>query len=349
MILSQFDELIERVLRYLREDCVNNPDDYEKSGENFEPCVKKAVDVALGEMGLDDTVDYTSGGHGFPDIVLVGTDGNKYGIEVKSSSATTGNTWRINGNSVLGSTREPGIQKNIIIFGKVRRENSLFRAKEYEKCIANVVVTHSPRYLIDLDIDEGNSFFDKSNLTYSEISESDQPIKLITDYFLSIGQTAWWLAESTPAAIQMFGSLERVEQAKLMGYAFAHFPEIFSNSGTKFYRYMSWLASEKSIIDPALRDRFTAGGKADVELEGVIYTKLPRVFTKLHDFRKNLIDELENADLAVLEENWERIPANQFEERLDQWASIVESLLPDAGLEHVRKKQMLLDIVMDPA
>src|SRR5699024_1559523 len=124
-------------------------------------------------------------------------------------SSGTGNTWKINGNSVLGSTRVPGIRKNVIVFGKVRGENSIFRAKEYDKCIANVVVTHSPRYLIDLDIEEGESFFDKSNMSYAEISQSEQPIKLITDYFLSIGQKAWWLAESTPAAIQMFAKLPK--------------------------------------------------------------------------------------------------------------------------------------------
>ena len=136
----------------------------------------------------------------------------------------------------------------MIVFGKVRGADSLFRAKEYEKCISNVVVTHSPRYLIDLDIDDGNSFFDRANLSYNDISESDQPIKMITDYFLSIGQTAWWLAESTPAAIQMFGNLPVVQKGQLMGHAFVYFPEIFSNSGVKFYRYMSWLASENSIF-----------------------------------------------------------------------------------------------------
>lgn len=347
MTLSKFDNVIELVISFLEQDCIINPESYRKSGEDFEPCVKRAVDFALEELGLPDEVDYTPGGHGFPDIVIVGADGNKYGIEVKSSSSA-GRSWRINGNSILGSTRVPGIRKNMIVFGKVRGADSLFRAKEYEKCISNVVVTHSPRYLIDLDIDDGNSFFDRANLSYNDISESDQPIKMITDYFLSIGQTAWWLAESTPAAIQMFGNLPVVQKGQLMGHAFVYFPEIFSNSGVKFYRYMSWLASENSIVDPALRDRFTAGGRADVSLEHVIYEKLPRIFTNLHNYRKYVIDEIRNADSDKLNDAWNQIPAADLNDRIRQWAIVVAALIPDEGMEHLHKEQMLIDIVTDP-
>lgn len=184
-------------------------------------------------------------------------------------------------------------------------------------------------------------------MSYAEISQSDQPIKLITDYFLSIGQKAWWLADSTPAAIQMFGKLPKVEQNKLMGYAFAHFAEIFSNSGTKFYRYMSWLASENSIIDPALRDRFTAGGKADVELSAVIYEKLPRIFKNLHEYRKYVLLELENADLQVLEDDWGLVPSPEYQSRIEQWLTLTAAVIPDKDLEHIRKRQMLEDILLD--
>lgn len=346
MTEQQFDLLVDKVLEFLAADCLQRPERYRKSGEDFEPCVKDAVDYAIDALSLGAAVDYTPGGHGFPDIVIEGNGGEKYGIEVKSSSGT-GNTWKINGNSVLGSTRVPGIRKNVIVFGKVRGENSIFRAKEYDKCIANVVVTHSPRYLIDLDIEEGESFFDKSNMSYAEISQSEQPIKLITDYFLSIGQKAWWLAESTPAAIQMFAKLPKSEQNRLMGYAFAHFAEIFSNSGTKFYRYMSWLASENSIIDPALRDRFTAGGKADVELSSVVYEKLPRIFKNLHEYRRYVLMELENTDLQVLEDDWGIVPSPVYQERIDQWLTLITAVIPDKDMEHVRKRQMLEDILLD--
>lgn len=346
MKTEQFDMVIEKVLKYLSEDCVCNPERYVKSGEEFEPCVKDATEYALSETGVEAHIDYTPGGHGFPDIVLECPDNTKYGIEVKSSSSS-GNTWRINGNSVLGSTRVAGINKTVVVFGKVRGKNSIFRAKEYEKCISNVVVTHSPRYLIDLDITDGESFFDKSNLSYQLISEAEQPIKLITDYFLSIGQTAWWLAESTPAAIRMFGKLSKIEQAKLMGYAFSHYPEIFSDRSTKFYRYTTWLASQKSIIDPALRDKFTAGGRVNIELEKVVYEKVPRIFMNLYMFRKYVLIELKDADLSVLESDWGIIPDKSYNNRVKQWIDLVAEEINEEKLEGVHKKQMVEDILLD--
>jgi hypothetical protein len=347
MNIIQFDNLIDKVILFLQEDCIVNPEKYKKSGEEFEPCVKRAVDHAMKMMGLAETVDYTPGGHGFPDIIIEGFDGNKYGIEVKSSTGT-GNTWRINGNSILGTTRVPGLRKTMIIFGRLRGADSIFRAKEYEKSISNVVVTHSPRYLIDLDIEEGNGFFEKSELSYEEISNSDQPIKRITDYFTRIGQTAWWLAESTPAAIQMFTNLTNVQQCKLMGYAFAHFTEIFSNKSTKFNRLSRWLASENSIIDPALRDRFTAGGKADVILSSVVYKQLPRIYTRLLTYRKYVLNELSCADVARLSDDWGQTPESNEEDRVEQWATLVASMIPDEHMDFVRKKQMLLEILREP-
>ena len=121
-------------------------------------------------------------------------------------------------------------------------QNSEFRARNYEQSVVNVGVTHSPRFLIDLDTPMGESFFEKSGITYNQLNSVDNPIKLITDYFLSIGQKAWWLAESTPATIRMFGSLPRNEQNYLMGYAFAHFPELFrcKVSGQACTRWICW-------------------------------------------------------------------------------------------------------------
>lgn len=87
MTLSEFDNVIELVISFLEQDCIINPESYRKSGEDFEPCVKRAVDFALEELGLPDEVDYTPGGHGFPDIVIVGADGNKYGMMVIKNTA----------------------------------------------------------------------------------------------------------------------------------------------------------------------------------------------------------------------------------------------------------------------
>lgn len=344
MTQRDFHKIIDYVLESLEKDCKQRPTLYKKSGEEFEPLIVEAVNEALETLGIYGVVNYTPGGHGFPDIVLDDMHGAKYGIEVKSS-VSSGKSWKINGNSVVGSTKEDGIIENVIVFGKLRGENSEFRARNYEQSVINVGVTHSPRYMIDLDTPRGESFFDKAGITYSQLNSVDNPIKLITDYFLSIGQKAWWLAESTPATIRMFGNLSREEQNYLMGYAFAHFPELFSHSSNKFYRFMSWLASEKSIVDASLRDRFTAGGKVDLEISGVEYQGIPQIFKNLYRYREYVLMELDNGDLEILSDDWDWDASISFDVRLNQLIALICDAIVDDDLPGIDKKQLVTDIL----
>lgn len=341
---KEFHDLIDYVLAFLYEDCKRRPQCYKKSGEEFEPLIVQAVQMALQSLGICADINYTPGGHGFPDIVLYGANGAKYGIEVKSSTSS-GKSWKINGNSVMGTTKEAGILENVIVFGKLRGVNSEFRARNYEQSVVNVGVTHSPRFLIDLDTPIGESFFEKSGITYNQLNSVDNPIKLITDYFLSIGQKAWWLAESTPATIRMFGSLPKNEQNYLMGYAFAHFPELFSHSSSKFYRFMSWLSSEKSIVDAALRDRFTAGGRVDLNVHGTIYHSVPQLFNNFYKYRDYVLLELNNADLEKLSEDWGHMASDDCCERIGQLIDIICNSIMDDDLSGINKRQLVTDIL----
>ena len=94
-----------------------------------------------------------------------------------------------------------------------------------------------------MDITPEETFFAKCGYSYQQISESSDPIGLITSYFKSQGQRAWWLSESTPAAIRMFSDLSVKERDMLIGYCFAHFPEIFSSRANKFSRCAMWLVT----------------------------------------------------------------------------------------------------------
>lgn len=343
MTREDFYKVIKLTLDILKADCGTNPDNYRKSGESFEPIVVRAIKKALDCVGLDVNVDYIPGGHRFPDLVLRDENGVKFGIEVKSS--TSGKSWKINGNSVVGTTKEEGIVENVIVFGKLRGKDSEFKARNYEQSIANVGVTHSPRFLIDLELPEGESFFDKSGITYAQLSSSDNPIKRITDYFSSIGQKAWWLAESTPASIRMFGDLSRYEQNYLMGYAFVHFPEIFSDSSSKFYRYMSWLVTEKSIVDSALRDRFTAGGRIDLIVGEKKYCNVPRIFGNLNRLKANVLMELKNTDLESLSEDWGIEVVSSHQGRIHQLIEIICGYIPDKDLPKINKFELVGDIL----
>lgn len=105
---TDFHGFVEKVCQALEAVSASDPHRIAacKSGEDFEVCVVEAVHTSLDDLGLTATVHYTPGGHAFPDIVIEFSGGEKYGIEVKSSTSATSKAWKINGNSVLGSTKE---------------------------------------------------------------------------------------------------------------------------------------------------------------------------------------------------------------------------------------------------
>lgn len=302
-----------------------------KNGEDFEACVVGAIYAVLDELSITATVHYTPGGHAFPDIVIEFFDGEKYGIEVKSSSSATSKSWKINGNSVLGSTKENVID-TYIIFGKTAIGNQGFRMKRYEDAVANVAVTHSPRYAIDMDISPGETFFAKSGLSYRQISEDKNPIGLITSYFKAQGQRAWWLSENTPAAIRMFSDLSAREHDTLIGYCFAHFPEVFSTNVNKFSRCAMWLVTEHSVVSSSLRDNFSAGGR----FEYLQYGRIPRIFDTLISCKQYVINALNDADIEELCQDWgiDFDPKYRTRDKVKMWiiAAVVRCpTIPQAG------------------
>lgn len=349
MVSVEFAKIVEKICKYLEFLSVKNPNLIAacNTGERFEKCVVDATKETLSTLGISHTVSYTPGSHVFPDIIVEFENGERYGIEVKSSSSPNSKNWKINGNSVLGSTKED-VADTYIIFGKTAIGNQGFRYRRYEDAIANVAVTHSPRYAIDMELSPGETFFAKSNLTYNQISGSDDPIGLITSYFRSKGEKAWWLAENTPAAIRMFSDLSVEEQSKLTGYCFAHFPEIFSNSCKKFYRSALWLMTEQSVVSPSLRDNFTAGGRTDLFFDNAMYQEIPRIFSSLYRDRKNVILALVDAPSSELmaDWNWDGPIDDKEESRLSAWISVVSGQFTEKSVNNYNRKEMLYSIML---
>ncbi len=316
-----------------------------KSGDDFELCVVEAAKTALIDLGIVGEVFHKPGSHAFPDIVIQFDDGVKFGIEVKSSTAVKSKGWKINGNSVMGSTRDETVVETYIVFGKTAALE--FKARKYDDCIANVVVTHSPRYLIDMDLPENETFFDASGISYDELTTSDNPIGLITRYFQSQGQKAWWLAESTPAAVRLFSSMSDTEQKMCIGYGFAHFPELFKRNNSKYKRLATWLATEMSVVSPCLRDDFSASGKVDLIVGGCAYQQLPHIFKTLYDSKDYMIQALNNAESESLCEDW-GIPCCGFateEEKVRAWITVASSMVATSQLdESIRPIDLLYNI-----
>lgn len=331
-----FKNFVDEIIEELRTITASTPEYVTscKNGDDFELCVVDVAKRVLKKDGIAAVLHHTPGSHAFPDIIIEFSDGKKYGIEVKSSSAAKSKGWKINGNSVMGSTRDDSVIDTYIVFGKTSKSALDFKARRYEECVANVVVTHSPRYLIDMDLSTGETFFEKSGIGYKDITASKNPIGLITAYFQAQGQKAWWLTESTPAAIRLFCEISEVEQMECFGYGLAHFPELFERNSTKYKRFALWLATERSLISPSLRDDFSAGGQVNLLINGTVYSKLPQIFKRLMTYKKYLIKALDNSSSENLCEDWgcQNKELKTVEDKINMWISVVST--------HVNKKQL---------
>lgn len=351
MTSSEFAVFVERVCRALEEmsRCAPRHIASCNSGEKFEACVVEATQTVIAAAYPGAVVHYTAGGHAFPDIVVEFDGGERYGMEVKSSSSTS-RTWKINGNSVLGSTKE-NVLDTYIIFGKTAMGHQSFRYKRYEDAVANVGVTHSPRYLIDMEVAPEETFFARSGLSYREISESDNPIGLIVDYFRGQGHQAWWLGEDrvAPAIIRMFGTLSPREKEDHISYCFAHFPEVLSSGPKKYYRSALWLTLERSVVSTSLRDNFSASGRVTLSLPSCTYPNVSRIYQTLRDHRRGVLTALESASEAELSRDWEPFAVSRTipRDRVGAWTRIAaREIDPDPNTSR-KNMDMLIRILTD--
>ena len=80
----------------------------------------------------------------FPDIIAE----KYYGVEVKS---TKENHWTSTGSSIVESTRDKNVENIYMLFGKLGGKTAEFKCRPYEDCLSDIAVTHSPRYLINMN------------------------------------------------------------------------------------------------------------------------------------------------------------------------------------------------------
>jgi len=257
-------------------------------------------------------------GQRFPDIIA-----NKYyGVEVKT---TIKNHWTTTGNSVLEGTRVDGIERIYMLFGKMVSPIE-FKCRPYEECLSEVVVTHSPRYLINMDLKEGNTIFDKLKIPYDTLRKEQNPVKPIIDYYRKIlkpGEELWWLdqEESKPTSliIKSWNHLPLVSKKEFVLKSMAFFPEIFSNRQDKFNRIAVWLVNIEGVVCPNIRDNFTAGGKGQILWDMKTYYAIPQIIIKLNDSIDEIKGVLNNTEIEILESFWECEIGNIF----NNWIELI--------------------------
>ncbi|EAQ50870.1 hypothetical protein [Leeuwenhoekiella blandensis] len=283
------------------------------------------------------------GGQKFPDIVAK----KFYGIEVKS---TTQNHWKTTGNSVMESTRVEDVERIFMLFGKLGKPIE-FKCRAYEECLSEVVVTHSPRYLIDMNLEKGKTIFDKIKTPYDTLRKKKNPIKPITEYYkskLKPGQDLWWIQDTEQASnlvIDIWNNLSRTDKQQIKNRAMVCFPEVFSNRSDKFARLIIWLVTRESIVCPNVRDLFTAGGKDDYLIKNKTYKDIPRVFIKLFDNIDSVLEVLINTSSLELAEYWD-IKTTEKKKIMDWIDLIAFNSKSVQGANHLDIKKMLTELIL---
>lgn len=224
-------------------------------------------------------------GHAFPDIVAE----QYYGIEVKSTKA---DHWTSTGSSIVESTRNNLVENIYMLFGKLGGKPPEFRCRPYQDVLYDIAVTHSPRYLINMELQDGETIFDKMNTSYDEFRSTENNIAIVRDYYKEKAKKAkrqempWWISsedDEKPVnfTLRLWNSVNADERKVLTSYCLILFPEIWmpeANSRTKYNQASLWLCSFAQVIFPNIRDAFTAGGKVALENGRHLSTRYPQVY-----------------------------------------------------------------------
>lgn len=295
----------------------------DQSSSDFEKEVYSSLLISAKNTEFEGTMQLVTG-HRFPDIVAK----QYYGVEVK---ITKQDHWRSTGNSVLETTRIEGVEKIYLFFGKLITPPQ-FKFRKYEECLYNIAVTHSPRYLIDMELNEGNTIFDKMGTEYDILRNIDDPIKEIVRYFRKIsqkGEEPWWMGseddvEATLSpTVTLWSNLAENKQNLLRNEAMARFPEIFGRSQTKYQNFAAWLAARHGVVDSSLRDRFTAGGQQEIEINGTVYRNIPRIFYYLQNNAKEIIESVSKLTVDEVRHYWDLKGYLRKDELVDKWVQLV--------------------------
>lgn len=257
-------------------------------------------------------------GQKFPDIVAYVNQNKAYGIEVKT---TRQNKWKTTGSSIFEGTRVGDVKNIHLLFGKLMAPVE-FKCRKYEECLYDVAITHSPRYLIDMDTGSDDSIFSKVGVDYETLRQLSNPFQPIKKYFrehLNEGEDLWWIDSTEESVrdlkVQLWGNLPALQKDELRIIALAYFPTLLGKNSKKYARIATWLVSQFGIVNHALRDTFTAGGQ--ITIQGV---KFPKIYKHLIGDLSKVYSTINQIDEDDLKHYW-KIDSIKGS-KLEQWKKL---------------------------
>ena len=342
--LQEFSNLMKRTDDLLNDDAKSRQLYYlSRNGTKMESDVYSALLNTSHGTPFEGTIHLVSGAS-FPDIVV----DRYYGVEVKT---TQGKHWKSVGSSILESTRDMNIERIFLTFGKLSKPVG-FMSRPYEECLYDIAVTHYPRYMIDMETKTGETVFDKMQLPYDDLRQMEQPVEPVARYYKSLlkpGESLWWAPGEDPDSasrspiIRLWTAVSSEEKTTYTVKGYALFPEILNPaSTTKYQRYALWLVTACNIVNPNIRDQFSAGGKVTVQTPHASYQRMPAAFGRIAKHKKLIKQTISEAAVSVLSEYWD--VRNINENRLEQWCDIVAKVARTPEHPYAELKEMLMDL-----
>lgn len=319
-----FRRVLDRSIAILKTEAAKDAKTYiAASGTKLEGLVLRALETSAKKTEFDGSIRLASG-QKFPDIVLMC---GGMGVEVKS---TTQNHWITTGNSVRESTRLPDIKKVFLMFGKLAKPVD-FKVRPYEECLKEVLVTHYPRYQIDMNLGMGETIFDKIGKSYDEVRQLPEPAAPMIEYYsskLRKGESLWWSKnynveeQSSPLTVRELNSIDEEAQMNLIADTFVLFPQLFGNASDKFHEVLMWLL-RKGIICGNIRDFYSAGGKWHF---GAV--AIPQIIKRFYESRNKFSTRIWEMDLRELNETW-KTNLSSSDNRILCWLKLVDCHIKD--------------------
>ncbi len=320
-----FQELLSTTVLELKKDSQKRVGYYlRRAGINLEKDVFKIISWQAVNTIFENNIELISG-QKFPDIVAYVNENKAYGIEVKT---TKQNKWKSTGSSIFEGTRVEDVKNIHLLFGKLAKPVE-FKCRKYEECLYDVAITHSPRYLIDMDTPFNESIFSKVGVDYETLRQLSNPFKPIKNYLrknLKQDEDIWWIdynEESTrDISVKLWGNLSPLEKDDLRIKALAQFPSLLGKGSKKYTRLATWLVSQFGVVNHALRDTFSAGGQ--VNIKGV---KFPKIYKHLIDDLNEIYKNIELIEDDDVKHYWEVTTIDSS--KIKQWKKLCLSYCKD--------------------
>ncbi len=305
-----------------------------------EQLVYEAIRLAAKSYGVVNSVEWV-GGQRFPDITI----GKKFGVEVKSSHR---HDWKTVGSSIAEGTRVEGVEVVYLFYVKLDPPIE-FRYRLYQECLSEAVVTHSPRYQIDMSLPLGKSLFDKLGISYEALRTQENPIQTVVDFYrrnMRPGESTWWangnFERASRIVVRLWNTLRNGEKAEIRLKSLCLFPEILGNHISKYHRVNLWLATHEGIVVPNIRDLFSAGGRGQISYRDKVY-EVPHIIELVALQAEGIRATLQSLLLDELEEF-----SNDYTTSCNRWFVWVH-LASRHYAEHKREAFPLREFLLDDA